>query len=140
MIVVLVLSALALESWLECLAAFGSERFNEAWKSLQAAALIALLTWGVVRNPGKWGFRVGICGAIGLVLVLMVLALFLIGAVWRQEDPLLLALRDASAAEWLWAATKAAALGFFVVCALSLRRLYSEAPGKISEGRAGGAV
>lgn len=122
-VVVLAVAMVGLASWLDVLREFGAGNREMGTEALWGVLLWSLLAWGVMRNPAKWGFRVGVV-LTGFVLCV---GLFAVGVWWvgltrpgSVEEPF----NDIGFWSWLkfwavWSALAALAVG-----ALSLRRLY----------------
>lgn len=68
-IVLLTIVFKMLESWLDFLAQLGAGPRALAWGGLQEIAILGLAGWGLLRDPGKWGCRIGWIMAAGCVVV-----------------------------------------------------------------------
>lgn len=127
-VVVLAVAMMALEGWLDFLAKLGQGELNESARELEGVTFFVATTWSLLRDPGKWGLRVGIFGLAALALGLLVFGALEWGARSHPEDPLSRTLSHDSPWWWIDVGLRLAAWAALAGSALSLRWLYPRRP------------
>lgn len=128
-LVVVSVAMLGVMHWLDALEHFGRSRWKEGGDGIWGVLFWSLLTWGVMRDPAKWGFRVGIL----IASIALLTGAFAAWVLWIDRT------RPGGVPEpfgdigvWQWFAfwSAWAALTALSASALSLRWLYRPKPMK----------